>query len=250
MKKLTKNEMENKLERLLMEVNLLCEVYQNDKAHQVRLSRLSEQISDVYAMIYDLPAINNVERQSWQKERKLQMKLYGISTTVSMLTTIHQKELTKEEEKEVLKRVDELLVQLNEMKKDKVKRNSDECKECLKEYLDLKSKLNEPVSFEYKNAVMNKPRQLTIDEYTLKSVMNIIKNIHYFEMNDVETFNDIKQALNVTKFTYNQTTAINQGLADGRVDKALSKDFELACQKVFKVLTEKNVYKMKQINFF
>ena len=80
--------------------------------------------------------------------------------------------------------------------------------------------------------------------------MNIIKNIHYFERNDVETFSDIKQALNVVKFTNNQTLAINQALDEGRVDKDRSKDYELACQKIVKALNEQNVFKMKVINHF
>lgn len=245
MKKLTKNELQVRFEKLVVEMELLFEIYQNKKEYQQRLTRLSVELSDAYAQLNGLPAINVEQRQQWQKERKLQFKLFDIDTTVKMLTTEHLTSLSEDELKVVLNRINELYDMMNQLKK-----GTDEYKELNREYLDLKTKLNEPVSFEYKNPVMNKPRQLTIDEYTLKSVMNIIKNIHYFEMNDVETFNDIRQALQVVKFTSNQTDAINQALDEGRIDKALSKDYSLACQKVIKVLTEQNVYKMKIVNHF
>lgn len=240
--KMKKQVLRSEIEKQMKE---LYEVYQNDKAHQQRLTRLGIELSDAYAKEKDLPAINIEQRQSWQKERKLQFKLFDIDTTVKMLTTEHLTSLSEEELKVVLNRINELYDMMNSMK-----RNTDEYKELNREYLELKSKLNEPVSFEYKNPVMNKPRQLTIDEYNFKSVSNVIKNIHYFEINDVETFSDIKQALNVVKFTHNQTVAINQALDEGRVDKSLSKDFELACRKVVKVLNEKNVYKMEIVNHF
>ena len=243
MKKLTK--MENKLEKLVTEMELLVEIYENKKGYQQRLTNLSVELSDVYAMIKDLPAINVEQRQSWQKERKLQFKLFNIDTTVKMLTTEHLTSLSEDELKIVLNRINELYDEMNQLKK-----GTDEYKELNHEYLDLKTKLNEPVSFEYKNPVMNKPRQLTIDEYNFKSVSNVIKNIYYFEVNDVETFNDVKQALNVVKFTHNQIIAINQALADGRVDKDRSKDYELATKKIVKALNEQNVYKMKIENHF
>lgn len=244
MKKLTKNELQVRFEKLVVEMELLFEIYQNKKEYQQRLTRLSVELSDVYAQLNGLPAINIEQRQSWQKERKLQFKLFDIDTTVKMLTTEHLTSLSEDELKVVLQRINELYDEMNQLKK-----GTDEYKELNREYLELKSKLNEPVSFEYKNPVMNKPRQLTIDEYNFKSVSNIIKNIYYFEVNDVETFNDIKQALNVVKFTNNQTLAINQALDEGRVDKALSKDYELAVKKVVKVLNEQNIWRMKQINF-
>ena len=245
MKKLTKMKMENKLEKLLVEVNLLCEVYQNKKEYQIRLSRLSEQISDVYAQLNGLPAINDIERQQWQKTQKVGLKQYfNIESTVQILTTKHNVDpLVGEALKEVLTKINQLSVELEALKDTK------EFKEKHKEYLKLKSKLEE-VKFKPKPIELPKQPKSKIDGYSIGFIKSALKNLHELYHYDVEAYHDVIRGLEVVSLTQNQIIAINQAMDEGRVDKALSKDFELACQKVFKVLTEKNVYKMKQINFF
>lgn len=245
MKKLNKNELQVRFEKLVVEMELLFEIYQNKKEYQQRLTRLSVELSDVYAQLNGLPAINDIERQQWQKTQKVGLKQYfNIESTVQILTTKHNVDpLVGEELKEVLTKINQLSVELEALKDTK------EFKEKHKEYLKLKSKLEE-VKFKPKPIELPKQPKSKIDGYSIGFIKSALKNLHELYRYDVEAYNDLTQAVKVISLTHNQIIAINQAIDEGRIDKSLSKDYELACQKVFKVLTEKNVFKMKVINHF
>ena len=246
MKKLTKNELQVRFEKLVMEMELLFEIYQNKKEYQQRLTRLSVELSDVYAQLNGLPAINDIERQQWQKAQKVGYKQYfNIEMTIQILTTKHGDNLlTPEEEEVVLNLINTYYDELKHLD-----RKSEEYKTKYRIYLGLKSKLEE-VKVKSKSVEMPIKLKSKIYKYTINNVKGALKNLYDLREYDVEAYNDIMRALQVASFTHNQIVAINQALDEGRVDKALSKDYELAVKKVVKALNEKNVYKMKVINHF
>ena len=236
----------NKLEMLLNEQEMLMDGYVNNKHYQTRLSKLSAQISDEYAKENGLPTINEQERQAYQKQEKIKYSLFGIQTTISMLTTEHINQLSEKELKIVLARVNDLYHEI--MKNENL--TKEERENLHKQYLELKTKLNEPISFEFKEPVLIKPRISVMNGYNEKNISGALKSLDLLHDVDVEAYNDIIQALQVVKFSKRQLIAIGQAIHQERIDKEYSKDYSLAVQKIVKVLNEKNVWKMERVNFF
>lgn len=249
----TKNEkLLQRIERLENQIKELQENYINNRECQTRLSQLSEQLSDAYAQLNDLPSINDVERRQWQKANKVGMKqVFGIDTTVQILTTKHGLAPLEEEQlKQVLNRINELYNEMENLLKQGFKRNSKEYKTAHKEYLNLKSKLEE-VLIKPKPIELPKEQPINI-EYTVENVSAALKNLYFFKdrFEYTDIYLDLVQAISVAQFTPNQLLAIEEAVYYGQAERIRKNDYKYAVEKVVHLLNTSNVYKLPIINRF
>ena len=229
-----------KINELKKELQELLENYQCNKSIQGKLTAMSVRLSDEVAKANSAPSISDKENRQWVKLQKIgQKEIFGIEFTLQQLQTIHQNILDPEELLQVVSEINSLYERLQHMKDNK---KSKQYRELYKQYLDLKSKLEE---IKVKPKTIQQPVEIPVDfEYNVATIKYLVKNINVlYQDKYINIRLDIESALSVVKFTQRQAIALNQAITTGIVDSTAQKDYELACKKISHALNTENIYK-------
>lgn len=227
-------------------IDEIRENYKCTKQVQNQLHLLSEQLSDEYVNWYNkthedkIPSIKNTEHRQWVKLQKIgQKEIFGIEFTLQQLQTIHQNILDPEQFLEVVSQINALYEQLQHMKDNK---KSKEYRELYRQYLNLKTKLEE-------TKVKPKPIQLPVEvavdfKYDVATIKFLLKNTNVlYQDKYIDIRLDIESALLSIKFTRPQIVALNQAMTTGVVDSGSQTDYKKACEKISHALNHQNIFK-------